>query len=412
MTRVLDPGVAAANSLTARWAETAGAKGGQFVISGAAVWPLLAALANGAEGRAREELERAVGLPADGALAAIGDVFAAIDRGAGAHGAIGLWVRADVPLRREWSPALRAGTCGVLSGSPERDQAVLDAWVKEQTLGILDRLPAQLGPTTLLLLAACLAIRTTWSTPFEDHGFPRPFASGPWKNRLASQLFASFEDLDRVTVFATPAGPLTTFNSMGADDIDVHLVLGTENAAAGDVLREGIVAVTGHGPRRSGDELHPGDIAPGLTVEEIRCQTPKPPFVWVQTVGFEITAEHDLLGCGDLFGLKTATDTSRGHFPGISDMPLAVEQARQHARAKFMATGFEGAAVTALGVAPGMRQSPPRYTTRVIRLAFDRPFGFVAIDRPSGLVLMAGWVDEPAPSESGRSPFPFRPRDP
>jgi hypothetical protein len=144
--------------------------------------------------------------------------------------------------------------------------------------------------------------------------------------------------------------------------------------------------------------LRPGDIAPGLVVEEIPCDYPEPPYLAVQTVGFEVTAEHDLLGHGDLFGLTTASDARRGHFPGISDWPLAVEQARQRARATFTATGFEVAAVTSIGWLLGAALSPPpRYTVRVIQLAFDRPFGFIAIDRPSGLVLVAGWVDEPAP---------------
>jgi len=397
-TSVLSPGVLASNALTARWVEAAGGRRGQLVVSGAAVWPLLAALAAGAEGRAREELERAVGMPADGALAAMGDVLGVIDRGAGTHGAIGLWVREDVPLRTGWSTALPAGIRGVLSRTPERDQAALDAWVRERTLGILNRLPVQVESTTLLLLAACLAIRTTWATPFESSGLPRSFLSGPWKHRLVADLHASFEDLARVTVFDTPLGPLTTFNSRGADAVDVHLVLGAENVAAGEVLREGIVAVMGRGPRRSGGELRPGDIAPGLVVEEIRCQTPEPPYLSVETVGFEVTAEHDLLGHGDLFGLTTASDARRGHFPGISDWPLAVERALQRARATFTATGFDAAAVTSIGFLLGATQSPPpRYTVRVIQLAFDRPFGFIAIDRSSGLVLVAGWVDEPAP---------------
>lgn len=156
------------------------------------------------------------------------------------------------------------------------------------------------------------------------------------------------------------------FNSRGADTVDVHLILG----AAGDVLREGIVAMTGHGPQQRGGELRVGYTAPGLLVEEVPCRAPEPPYVSVQTISFEVTAEYDLLRGADLFGLTTATDARRGHFPGISEQPLAVEQARQSVLARFSAT--------------------------VIRLGFDRPFGFLAVDRSSGLVLVAGWVEEPA----------------
>lgn len=60
------PGVLASNALTARWVAVAGRHRGDFVLSGAAVWPLLAALAAGAEGDARDELEHASGVPAEG----------------------------------------------------------------------------------------------------------------------------------------------------------------------------------------------------------------------------------------------------------------------------------------------------------------------------------------------------------
>ena len=167
------PGILASNALTARWVELVGTDRTDFTVSGAAVWPLLAALAAGAEDPARGELEQAVGLPANDALATAADVVAVIDHAAAAHGAIGLWFREDVPLRMAWASALPAHTRGRLCGAPDQAQAALDAWVKEHTLGILDSLPVRIDRETLLLLAACLAIRTRWETPFEGSDFPR-----------------------------------------------------------------------------------------------------------------------------------------------------------------------------------------------------------------------------------------------
>jgi serine protease inhibitor len=398
-THVLNPGVVASNVLTARWAGAAGGRGGQLVLSGAAVWPLLAALAAGAEGQARKELGRALGIPAASALAAMRDVLGAIDRGTGVHPALGLWLSKDVHLHSAWSAALPANIRGVLSGRPKRDQAALDAWVYKHTLGILDRLPVQLESNTYLVLVACLAIRTTWDTRFTDgHGVPRSFASGPWKDRLVTGLQAESEDLTRIAVFDTPVGAVTMFDSRGVDSVDVHLVLGPTHAAAGDVLRESIVALTESLPRRSGGELLPGDPAPGVLVADVPCERPRSPWLSVQTVSFEVAAKHDLRRHGELFGLMAASDVSREHFPGITDSPLAVGPARQHARAMFTARGFEAAASTASIMLYGVSRPPSgRHTVRVIQLMFDRPFGFIAIDRPSGLVLMAGWVDEPTP---------------
>lgn len=391
------PGVLASNALTARWAELVGGRREDFTLSGAAVWPLLAALAAGAEGPARAELEHAVGLPADRALAAAADVVGVIEHAAAAHGALGLWVREDVPLRTAWASALPAHTYGRLSGAPDQDRTALDAWVKEHTLGVLDGLPVQIDDETLLLLAACLAIRTRWQTPFKDSDVPWPSESGPWAGRFLHKLFATFEDLDRVAVLDTRAGPVTVFDSYGADDVDVHLVIGPENQAPGALLSASIAALTGPQAWRNGSELRTGDTAPGLLVEEVVSYDPDPPRIQVQTVAFEVSADHDLLHRADLFGLRTAMDARHGHFPGISDWPLAVQQARQSARATFSATGFEAAAVTSMRMMLGAAlRPPPQYMVRVIRVAFDRPFGFLAVDRSSRLVLFAGWVENPA----------------
>ena len=98
------------------------------------------------------------------------------------------------------------------------------------------------------------------------------------------------------------------------------------------------------------------------------------------------------------------TDVSRGHFPAMSSHPLAVSAAKQNAIAHFTAEGFEAAAVTALGGAGG---AAPRRKVKQVRVEFDRPFGFFATHRISGLTLAAGWVAEPEPAAPVRDDFDF-----
>jgi serine protease inhibitor len=390
------PGVPASNALTARWVEAAGRRRGDFALSGAAVWPLLAALAAGAAGEARAELERAIGMPAEDAMRASSDVIATIDRAGGAHAAIGLWVRESFPLRADWAEALPANTQGRLHGPSDGDQAALDTWVKERTMGILDRLPTQIDDNTVLVLAACLAIRTRWATPFVTSNSPRPVPAGPWAGRMLHELWARFEDLDRITVLDTRVGALTIFDSLGEDDIDVHLVIGSEESNPGAILSEGIAALGGQRRWRGGGELLPGETAPGLIVEEEQRADPAPPLIEIQTVAFEVRTDHDLNDEADLFGLRTAADLRQRPFPGISDWPLTVQQARQSARATFGAVDFEAAAATSITLLGATSsRSPLRHTVRVIRVAFDRPFGFIAVDRASRLVLVAGWIENP-----------------
>lgn len=67
--------IRAVNGLTARWA---GVSEDGTVFSAAGVWPLLAHLANGAEGAARAELAEALGLPAGQARDAARELLTAM----------------------------------------------------------------------------------------------------------------------------------------------------------------------------------------------------------------------------------------------------------------------------------------------------------------------------------------------
>ncbi|WP_405681175.1 hypothetical protein [Streptomyces sp. NBC_00048] len=100
----------------------------------------------------------------------------------------------------------------------------------------------------------------------------------------------------------------------------------------------------------------------------------------------------------DLFGLGSASDRSAGHFPGISDNPLAIGSAKQSVTAAFTDKGFEAAVVTAVEMMAG-RVRPPekKYVKTEVYATFYRPFGFLAVHRASRLVLAAGWVTEPQP---------------
>jgi hypothetical protein len=387
--------VRAANALTARWA--AGWRGGSTVLSGAGVWPLLAALQGGAAGATATELSAATGLP-DGAEALAGarGLWGALDGAVDARAALGLWWRAVLELRAEWVAGLPAGSHGSLSGDPGVDQARLDAWVVEQTGGLLRRMPVAVDADTMLVLASALTVRTAWAEPFQDQ--PMDAGPGPWQGlgRLAG-LFRSGTDLDAVAVLDTPAGPVTALTVAGAGDVDVHLLLGEPERAAGEVLPAGLGAVAGAG--RRGSDLPLGAEAPGLRVVEVRSFSGRP-VLEARCVRFEVTGGHDLLARADLFGLRSASDDKAAEFPGISDTGLYVSAAEQDAVATFSATGFEAAAVTSMGL---QTMAAPAGTARAVRVTFDRPFGFAAVHRPTGLVLVAGWVADPERAVAGAS---------
>ncbi|MEU9235674.1 serpin family protein [Streptomyces subrutilus] len=385
--------VRAANRLTRRWSISYSPPGDPgTVLTAAGVWPLLALLADGADGAARTELEQALGIPAEDAAGAARQLLAALSRVRGLQAATGLWARGGLPLAEAWSAGLPAGARGVLTGDAQTDAKALNVWASERTGGLVERMPVQLTEDTRFVLASALALRLKWIRPFhETSGYA---GTGPWADRLLPLLVRSTSLLDRVRVAHGPAGPVTLLEVVGNTGVDVHLVLGEPGAPAGGTLGAGIDAVTRALPSTGASLLPEGNPGPGLSVGTVRAALPRP-WLTAWTVAFDVRAEHDLLEQARLFGLEAACDTSRGHFPGISTEPLAIGSARQTALARFGAEGFEAAAVTAFAAMAGSAPPRPRYRVRRAEVRFDRPFGFLAVHRTSRLVLAAGWVDEP-----------------
>ncbi|MFD7788283.1 serpin family protein [Streptomyces nojiriensis] len=253
-------------------------------------------------------------------------------------------------------------------------------------------MPVVLDEDTLLVLASALTLRLRWIQPFGE--WVGEAHTGPWAGRSVRMLHRNTALLDRVRVAHGPTGAVTLLEVVGAAGVDVHLVLGEPEAPAGGTLTTGIAAVTRALPATAASLLPDGRPGPGLAVGTVAAYSPEPRLD-IETVAFVVRSEHDLLEHARLFGLETATDTDRGHFPGVSSRPLAITSARQSAMARFEATGFEAAAVTAFGIAAGCAPTRPGYRARRAEVRFDRPFGFLAVHRTSRLVLAAGWVAEP-----------------
>ncbi|RSN52095.1 serpin family protein [Actinomadura sp. WAC 06369] len=390
-----DGAVRASNDLTARWARHA-CTGGTTALSGAGLWPLLALLAAAADGPARAELQDAVGRDAAGADRDARDLLEILARGTAVDGAFGVWHRAGLPLNPWWLDAAPGGARGELSGDPDADRPRLDAWVERHTRGRLRRMPVALDPDTLLVLATALSVDTRWRAPFRD--VPLRPRGGPWAGRpngLAG-LYRGGPDLDPLALAETPGGPLTVLTVAGVDDVDVHLLLGAPDRPAGEVVAAGAAALDGRHPLRRGAELLAEPVArtaPGVELVSVPSHDPTPT-LHTTTVRFDVGARHDLLDSPGLFGLATVSgDDPRGHLPGISRAPLKVGQGAQDVHATFTAEGFTAAAVTAFAAVAGA--APPQSEAPVLSAGFDRPFGFLARHRPTGLVLVAGWVAEP-----------------
>lgn len=357
-------------------------------------WLLLALLAHAADGPGRRELENAVGLPTADTRAGALEILGLLREMAAVRSALGIWATEQCSLDPAWTSGLPLGTVGRLTGDPVVDGPLLDGWACEHTGGLIERLPVTVDDETLLVLAAAMSVRTSWVRPFTEPESLFRSEEGAWRDRRYVILGRVTRIVDRVSVAPTNNGEITCLEILGNDGITVHLVIGEQERSARHVLEGGLLARSGHG--RKGGELRIGDTAPGLVVERVPDDEPDDHLL-VRVPRFSVDADHDLLEHPEVFGLDTVTDTLRGHFPPISPQPLAVSQARQRAAARFTAKGFEAAAATVIaGVAGGMLPVPPR-RVKQIRVTLDRPFGFIASHRASGLILAAGWVADPEP---------------
>jgi hypothetical protein len=420
-------GVRETNALTARWARAA-VDGGSTVLSGAALWPLLGflATASGVGSRERAELEAALGLDVETAAYAATSLVELLGSGPAIRAALGLWCRDGVGLDPQWASRLPAGTVRT-----PVDAAAINAWIREQTGGLLSGTTSPIAPGAELVLAMALAARTRWQQPFEA-GWLQP-QSGPWRDQPLAGLTREQLTQDEIAVYATVDGPVTLLDVAGEDDITVHLVLGEPERAPGAVLAAGIEALQGAYPSTRGRQLAAGvdasdlaaggetrmdrefemarDIAlfeeiarraavgpvgPGITVGAASYH--REPALLVRLPCFDLTAGHNLLDRADLFGLTSAA-TYGDRLPLMAASPLYIGSAQQDLTASFSKIGFEAAAVTVFQMSPG--GMGPRPDLRHLEVTFDRPFGFVARQRSSGLVLVAGWVADPLPADLG-----------
>jgi serine protease inhibitor len=130
--------------------------------------------------------------------------------------------------------------------------------------------------------------------------------------------------------------------------------------------------------------------------------------LYLTTIPFDVTAQHDLLETPDVFGLRTVSqdDREEGHFPGIADDPLVVGAAGQNVLARFSETGFEAAAATEIGLADASG-TPPEPTIEVKLIAVDvlQPFAYYTVHRPTGLIFVAGWITEPEYLDASKFPW-------
>ncbi|MGH4027981.1 serpin family protein [Actinomycetota bacterium Odt1-20B] len=343
-----------------------GCGGGDFVCSPAGLWLALTAVAAGARGETAEELRRLLGAAGPDAARAVTEVGRAL----AGEDALGVATRvwSKVPVYRAYREALPDVGFGPLAPEGPGDpggQEEVDAWVREATGGLIDRLPVELTPDMLLVLVNALALKARWEVPFEGAATrDADFVDGAGVRHRVPTMHRTVPVGDAWSVDGGRA-TVVELRCAGASSVRVRLVLGAVGAGAEEVLPLGWAA----GPERCAS----------LDADVVALALPR--FVLRRRV--DVTEQLGELGAGAVLG-------ARADFSLMSPERLAVSEVVQEAVVRVGEAGVEAAAVTAVPMAPGA--APP--VRRVERVAFERPFGVVVVvgdEGEVGVPLFVGW---------------------
>ncbi|MFG1778052.1 hypothetical protein ACGFIG_16660 [Micromonospora sp. NPDC049048] len=383
---------------------------GHHVASPLGAWLLLALAAPAATGSTRAALEEALGTDAEAAAAAAGALLAA------PHplvpSATAFWQQPGVATAGldGWRSALPAST----TTGPLPDQAGLDAWAREHTLGLIDAFPLEVTPRVLLVLASALATRVSWANPFQvapadalgpgsawARGLRRVLRSPEYGHRcwIAGTVWAGTVAAHAAPARTAPGGAgLLVVSVVAAPDVPAAYVLAAAHemaTAAADTPERELPA-----QRRSLFDVPLGD-GPLWTLREEPTYTYAPDGreerVSAVLPCWSARSRHDLTASG--LGFSAVA----GAFEGLLGSPGLDFEAAQAAVARYGRYGFEAAAVTGFASAVSL---PPEGVARIAELRFGHPYAVVAVatdDRPGGgepgpwhgIPVFSAWVADP-----------------
>ncbi|MEV5582163.1 serpin family protein [Streptomyces parvus] len=365
--RWIQDGMAAAEETAGRsrgrwWRRDRTEPAAGFVCSPAGLWLALAAVAAGARGATAAELRALLGTADREAAPAVTEVA----RELATTGALGVATRvwSRVPVLRAYREALPDVRFDPM------DPAAVDAWVREATGGLIERLPLEITDDTLLALVNVLALKARWEKPFEGwRTRDLPFTDAAGTVREVPTMGKDVPLADAWTAGGAYVVELRCAREPdGGPGARVRLVLGEPGAGPQRVLP------VGWAPRTAGVPLDTDRVTIGVPRLALRTRVP-------------VTEQLPALGVR----LATSDDAD---FSGLSPEPLLVSDVIQEAVLKIAEEGVEAAAVTVVAMAPAGAAPRPQ---RVQHIAFDRPFGIVVLAGADDVPLFTAWqADTPA----------------
>ncbi len=405
------------SSALARYAEDfhAQIQDGHHVASPLGAWLLLALVGLAARGPEQSALEKIIGMDADAAAAAADRLVS--------HphplvlASLAAWHRPAVESDevQDWLAALPVE---VERGNvPSRDDA--DTWVRERTLGLIDRLPLENLEQVLLALVSALATKVAWDIPFEECPGSELGPASAWSSQLnlvlrtpehrssASRMFLARTERAGLVAVHEAVGRADQFGLCG---VSVYSVIAEPGIGRRDVLAAAYdVATTAtrdrRAPRSSLFDLPLGE-RPAWTISEVIDEFAHGRERYSAVLpAWSARSQYDLLK--GKFGFDVASQIVRRVLPPQLS-GIGWFEASQSAVARYHRLGFEAAAITSFAYL--LSRAGGAGPCRVAAMRFGHPYAVVAVATDMhddaghgelrrgpwhGVPVFSAWVSEP-----------------
>ena len=353
---------------------------GNAQVSPLGIGAVLAMVSPGAKESVRRAISEAIGA-GDGAPAATGGEAARmlacqlaalreaqrIDDGVTVRYASGAFAEQRLDLFPAFATALESGfdaRVERLDFADESAVARINAWVAEATRDAIPRLVSELEPDDVLVLANAVHFQGSWTHPFDpERTVPAPFhlrsgTSVDVPTMHAQALSARYREADDFQAVALP---------YGNEGFELVAVMPKDEVDATEALRRLASDPTwlgGRGFRRARGSL----ALPRLDLE----------------------AEASLLPVLRALGLESALNDPEA-FAGVAAPAPMLSRVLHRTMLVLDEQGTEAAAATAAVMTTRAAVELATFDMRV-----DRPFALAVRYRPTGAVLFAAWVEDPA----------------
>lgn len=317
----------------------------------------LSMLAEGAEGKTREEFDNALG----------GVLYKAEDLGGGedvvVKSANSVWLDDNFSPRNSYVNLLEKEFDAFIDvenfASPAAMQAI-NNWCSEHTNGKITEILDRLDPSNVMVLINALYFNAPWENEFDPSSTREQTFNGLSKKSQVKLMnikgFYMYGEYQGFQMIQLPylGREYAMYVVLPPEGADVNKLLSkmdaTAYAAAMDMLSQ----------------------------QEVRLFLPR----------FKVETSMNLNESLQRMGIKTAF-TSAADFSGIAEMgPLVLDQVKQKCYMDVSEKGTEAAAVTSVQIR--LTSARPVAKTPVMRV--DRPFFFVIADGDNNRILFAGKI--------------------